>query len=307
MSPTLALALLLAAAGLGLVAAAVRIRRADPVRTLVAEFDGDAREALDGFQAQLADPLVTRVFGSLAGSLQSLAGRLLPGNAAAEARRRLAAAGLTGQVTAEEYLAVRVLSVLGAGALGLVLALAVGGARGIALGTTLAAMGLVAPRVLVGAARRERVATVQRELPDSLDLLAISVEAGLGFDQALGVVADRGETAGSVLAAEFGHTLREMQLGRSRVEALRELQRRVDHPDLDALVLSLVQADALGMPLTRILRTQAAELRRRRRQRVREAAAKLPVKMLFPMVFFIFPALFVVVLGPALLGIMRKL
>lgn len=305
MSPTVALVLLLAATGLAFVVAAVRIRRNDPVSALIAEFDADAATAtLDDYHRQLSAPLVPRLFGSLAGNLQAVATRLLPSNAAATARQRLAAAGLTSQVTVEEYLAVRVLAALGGTALAVALGIAVGGARGIALAAMVGVMGLVAPRTFVAAARKQRLDSVTRELPDSLDLLAISVEAGLGFDQALGVVSDRSDT---VLAHEFGHTLKEMQLGRSRVEALRELQRRVDHPDLDSLVLSLVQADALGMPLTRILRTQAVEMRRRRRQRVREAAAKLPVKMLFPLVAFIFPALFVVVLGPALLGILRTL
>lgn len=304
MSPTVALVLLLAATGLVLLGAAVRIRRNDPVRALVAEFDGEAHEVLDGYHQQLSVPFVTRLFGSLAGNLQSFAAKLLPSNAAAVARRRLTEAGLTSEVTVEEYLAVRVLAALGGTAFAVVLGISIGGARGIALAVMVGLMGLVAPRTFVAAARRQRIDSVTRELPDSLDLLAISVEAGLGFDQALGVVSDRSET---VLAQEFGHTLKEMQLGRSRVEALRELQRRVDHPDLDSLVLSLVQADALGMPLTRILRTQAGEMRRRRRQRVREAAAKLPVKMLFPMVAFIFPALFVVVLGPAVIGIMQAL
>lgn len=305
MSPTVALVLLLATTGLAFVVAAVRIRRDDPVSALVAEFDAETAHAtLDDYHRKLSAPLVPRLFGSLAVNLQAVAGRLLPSNAAAAARQRLAAAGLTSQVTVEEYLAVQVLAALGGTALAVVLGIAVGGARGIALAAMVGVMGLVAPRAFVAAARKQRLDSVTRELPDSLDLLAISVEAGLGFDQALGVVSDRSET---VLAQEFGHTLKEMQLGRSRVEALRELQRRVDHPDLDSLVLSLVQADALGMPLTRILRTQAGEMRRRRRQRVREAAAKLPVKMLFPLVAFIFPALFVVVLGPALLGILRTL
>lgn len=304
MSPTIALVLLLGAAGLALVAAAVRVRRDDPVRALVAEFEGDPTAVLDDYQRALQTPFITRVFGSLARRLQAVAARLLPSNAAATARQQLAAAGLTNDVTVEDYLAVRVLAALGGVSVAVVLGVFLGGARGIAVAVTFAAMGLLGPRVFVASARRSRIDAVTRELPDSLDLLAISVEAGLGFDQALGVVADRSET---VLAAEFGHTLKEMQLGRSRVEALRELQRRVDHADLDSLILSLVQADALGMPLTRILRSQAAEMRRRRRQRVREAAAKLPVKMLFPMVAFIFPALFVVVLGPAMIGIMRAL
>lgn len=298
------LATLLALAGVALVAVAVRLRQHDPVRALAAEFEGDATALLDDYHAQLAEPVVGRLLGPLAARFQVFAGRLLPGNAAANARKLLASAGLTSQVTVEEYLAVRVLALLGGTAVGVVLGLRIGGARGVALGLTVATLGLLAPRIAVGAARRERIDRVTRELPDALDLLAISVEAGLGFDQAIGVVADRSTT---VLAGEFGHTLREMRLGRSRVEALRSLQRRVDHPDLDGFVLSLVQADALGMPLTRILRTQAAELRRRRRQRVRETAAKLPVKMLFPLVFFIFPALFVVILGPAVMGILESL
>lgn len=304
MIPTLALAAVLGLVGVALVVAAVRLRQHDPVRALAAEFEGDASAVLDDYHAQLEAPVVGRLLGPLAQRVQALAARVLPHNAADQARQLLASAGLTSQVTVEEYLAVRVMAAVGGALVGVVLGLQVGGARGVALGATVAVMGLLAPRVAVGAARRERVATVTRELPDALDLLAISVEAGLGFDQAIGVVADRSTT---VLATEFGHTLREMRLGKSRVEALRSLQRRVDHPDLDGFVLSLIQADALGMPLTRILRTQAAELRRRRRQRVRETAAKLPVKMLFPLVAFIFPALFVVVLGPALLGIVDAL
>lgn len=304
MFPTLALVLVLAASGLALVGAAVRIRRNDPVSALAAEFEGDADGTLDDYHRQLSEPLVTRALGGLAEAVRAAAARLLPANAAEVARHRLASAGLTSSVTVEEYLATRVLSALGGVTLAVVTVFALGGARGVVLGATMLAAGLLAPRAFVAMARRNRLETVGRELPDSLDLLAISVEAGLGFDQAVGVVSDRSDT---VLASEFGHTLREMQLGRSRVEALRELQRRVDHPDLDGLVLSLVQADALGMPLTRVLRSQAAELRRRRRSRVREAAAKLPVKMLFPLVMFIFPALFVVVLGPALMGILETL
>lgn len=300
----LTMALLLAVAGTGLVVGALRLRRDDPVRALVAEFDGDARQVMDDYQRQLDDPFVVRVFGSLASALQRAAAAVLPSTAADEARRRLTSAGLTSQITVEEFLAVRVLAAVGGLAFGAVLGAMVGGVRGVVIGLTFGVAGLAAPAVFVVVARRERVETIGRELPDALDLLAISVEAGVGFEQALGIVADRSDR---VVADEFGHTLREMQLGRSRAEALRELQRRVDHPDLDALVLSLIQADALGMPLTRLLRSQAAELRRRRRQRAREEGAKLPVKMLFPLVFFIFPALFVVVLGPAMLAILDVL
>lgn len=305
MIPFAALALLLGVTGVALIVLAVRIRSTDPVRALVAEFDADARsETLDGYHAALETPLLTRLFGPLAATLERTALRLLPSNALDATRARLAAAGLSGTVTAEEFMAFRLLAAIGGAAFGLVLGFSAGGARGVAAGVFALGVGVAAPRAFVDRARGERITSIERELPDSLDLLAISVEAGLGFEQALAVVCDRSDT---VLAQEFGHTLKEMQLGRSRVEALHELQRRVDVPDLNQLVLALVQADALGMPMTRILKTQAAELRRRRRQRVREAAAKLPVKMLFPLVLFILPALFVVVLGPALISLARTL
>ena len=291
--------------GTVLVLQAVRIRRDDPVRALVAEFETTGLDPdLDDYHARLEVPLITRILAPMAGATASFAARFLPSNITERIRHQLVRAGLTNDVTAEEFLTFRLLSAGLGVVFGLLLALTLGGIQGAAAGVLALGIGMAAPRATVDRARKARVTSIERELPDSLDLLAISVEAGLGFEQAVSVVVDRSDT---VLSAELGHTLREMQLGRSRVEALHELQRRVDVPDLDSLILALVQADALGMPLTRILRNQAAELRRRRRQRVREAAAKLPVKMLFPLVLFILPALFVVVLAPAAIGIMRTL
>jgi tight adherence protein C len=133
-------------------------------------------------------------------------------------------------------------------------------------------------------------------MPDTLDLLAISVEAGVGFEGALAVVC---ENFDSPLADEFSRTLREMELGLSRREALQNMKRRTEVPELSNFVLALTQADALGMPIGRVLKVQADEMRTRRQQWAREKAAKLPVKILFPLILFIFPAIFVVVLGPA--------
>ena len=146
---------------------------------------------------------------------------------------------------------------------------------------------------------RERV---RAELPDVLDLLAVSVEAGLGFDGAVTKLTEHMEGA---LVEEFALTLGEIRIGESRHEALKKMTERVPTPELGAFVRSVVQADQLGISLGRILRVQAADSRLRRQAAAEEKAMKAPIKMLFPTVLFIFPAMFIVVLGPALLNLMH--
>jgi tight adherence protein C len=172
------------------------------------------------------------------------------------------------------------------------------------LAAAVGALGGSIPSLAVKQARDKRVERIERELPDVLDLMAVSVEAGVGLEGAIRSVAEKFD---GPLGEELSHVLSEMELGTSRRDALQHLRERTDVPDLDGFVLSLLQASALGMPLTRVLRTEADELRRRRRQRVREAAAKLPVKLVFPLIVFIMPALFVVIIGPAVVRIGRTL
>jgi tight adherence protein C len=143
------------------------------------------------------------------------------------------------------------------------------------------------------AARRE---AIFKDLPDALDLMVIGMEAGVTFDGALQVVTDHLD---SPLGQELGRTLAEMELGLSRRDALQNLKRRVDVPELTTVVVALLQADALGMSVSRVLRVQSTEMRAKRRQWAREKAGKLPVKILFPLVAFIFPPVMVVILGPA--------
>jgi len=150
----------------------------------------------------------------------------------------------------------------------------------------------------------ERSERIRRELPDALDLLVISVESGLGFDAALSQVARNTE---GPLAGEFFRVLQEMQLGTGRSDAMRALADRTDVSDLKAFITAMVQADAFGIPVANVLRIQAREMRIRRSQRAEESAQKVPVKILFPLVFCILPALFVVILGPAVITIMRTL
>ena len=141
---------------------------------------------------------------------------------------------------------------------------------------------------------------MRAELPDALDLLAVSVEAGLGFDGAIAKLTEQSE---GPLAEEFALTLSEMRIGESRSEALKKLSERAATPEIAAFVRAIVQADQFGISLGRILRVQAADTRLRRQAAAEERAMKAPIKMLFPLVMFIFPAMFIVILGPAFLNL----
>jgi tight adherence protein C len=164
-----------------------------------------------------------------------------------------------------------------------------------------APMGFVYPDVRLRRTISEREEKMRAALPESLDLMAITVEAGVGLE---GALARAAEDIGGPLGEEYAQVLREMQLGASRREALHALKDRVDVAELSAFVLALLQADSLGIAVGRVLKTQAGEMRSKRRMRARERAAKTPVKILFPLVFGIFPALLIVVLGPAIIKIM---
>jgi tight adherence protein C len=252
----------------------------------------------DEFDRLLAQPFLSRVVRPMAGSILSLFGSLLPGNYRERVHSQLVHAGMAGQFRAEEVIALRILGA----AVGLVLGLVnlgtatIGGGTALLLVVLLPVLGGQVAKSWLDRKVQERREAILRDLPDTLDLLAISVEAGVGFEGALGVVCDN---FSSPLADEFARTLREMELGLPRREALHNLKKRTEVPELSNFVLTLTQADALGMPVGRVLKTAAEEMRKKRQQWAREKAAKLPVKILFPLVLFIFPAIFVVLLGPA--------
>ncbi len=164
--------------------------------------------------------------------------------------------------------------------------------------------GFFLPEAYLNYRAKRRREEFGRALPEVLDLLTVSVEAGLGFDLALVKVTER--FRGKVVGAEFGKVLHEIKMGRPRREALREMADRLGLEDLSSFVGALLQADQLGVSIGRTLRLQAEKIRRKRRQQAEERALKAPVKMLFPLVFFIFPALFVVLLGPAFIQILRN-
>ena len=147
-----------------------------------------------------------------------------------------------------------------------------------------------------------RQATIQKELPDVLDLLTVSIDAGLGFDAALLRVVEK--SAGE-LSKELRKTLQEIQMGKARREALKDLGERTGVDDLLTFVGSMIQADQLGVSISKVIRTQAEQVRLKRRQRIEEKAMKAPIKMLIPLVIFIFPSIFIILLGPAVLQMMK--
>lgn len=159
-------------------------------------------------------------------------------------------------------------------------------------------VGYMLPNMLLKNAGAKREELMRNSLPDAIDLLTISVEAGLGFDAAVARVAKNTE---GPLAKEFARLLQEMQLGMGRSEAMRAMGERTTLLELRSFCLAMVQADSLGIPIARVLRIQSSELRVKRRQRAEEKAQKVPVKMLFPLIFFILPCLFIVILGPVIL------
>jgi tight adherence protein C len=184
------------------------------------------------------------------------------------------------------------------------MAFGLGMAPSLAVCVLAALLGYVAPNAYLYQVGYDRTEKIARALPDALDLLTISVEAGLGFDAALSHVARN--TQGP-LAGELARVLQEMQIGLGRSAALRSLGDRTNVPELRGFVSSMVQADAFGIPIAQVLRVQSSEIRLKRRQRAEELAQKVPVKILFPLMFFILPCLFIAVMGPAVIGVMNSL
>jgi tight adherence protein C len=264
----------------------------------------DEVEETDAYQQRLAQPFLRRVLAPLGGGALKGIASLTPGKYLDGLHAKLLHAGLSAQVSAEEFATGQVLLT----SLGVVAVLAwsfLGSppqGMGILVVVLIPAACALVPMSWLNRKVAERKESIFRDLPDVLDLLAISVEAGLGFEQAIAVVCEKFV---SPLAEEFARTLREMELGLPRREALQNLKRRTEVPELSNFVLALTQADALGMPIGRILRTQADEMRSKRRQWAREKAGKLPVKILFPLVACIFPAVLIVLMGPAASSIMK--
>lgn len=256
----------------------------------------DQREdAYDKLNLPFAERVIRPCLGKTAGLMEKLA----PSKKKAEIQRKLIMAGNPGNLSANEWLTIQyglfcliiaaylAVSLMNPpGRLSLMLLL---------LGGVLAVLG---PDIYLRLRTRRRQEEMAKRLPDVMDLLTVSVEAGLAFDGALQKVVEK---ISGVLALEFSRVLQETRMGKPRREALRDLADRTGVDDLAAFVGALIQADQLGVSIGNVLRLQSEQMRRQRRQRAEEKAMKAPIKMLFPLVLFIFPTIFIVLLGPAVL------
>jgi tight adherence protein C len=246
---------------------------------------------------RLAGSFVERVLGPSGRSAIKLGALFAPSTIRAKAVSELARAG--DPMTVEMYLAIRTGAMIGLPFAYLLFSMRSGEPMGIAGLVWLGSLFMAGSRLSSWMVRRRMQARqddVLRKLPSALDLITVCMEAGLSFDSGLAKVVEK--TSGT-LSDEFGRVLYEMQIGKSRREALRDMGQRVQVRDLTAFVAAIVQADQMGMSLGPVMRAQSEEVRTRRRQHAEEQAMKAPIKMLFPLMFFILPATMLVVLGPA--------
>jgi tight adherence protein C len=251
---------------------------------------------------QLRRSALERLVLPFAGKVISSIGRLTPLDLYGRVNRLIVLAGNPPSLTAERIVAFKIVFAI----VGLVAGIAVSSFlpfKGILIVMAVAVFALIgytAPSAAVAARASKRQKEIRKVLSDTMDLLTISVEAGLGFDAALGQVV---RNVPGPLSEEISRMLQEMQIGVSRTEALRHLTDRTEVPELDGFVLSMIQADKYGVGVAKVLRAQATELRQKRRQRAEETAQKVPLKLLFPMIFMVLPAMFIVILGPGIIKI----
>jgi tight adherence protein C len=258
--------------------------------------------ATDLRKRELATPFTRRVMVPAMRRAGMLGRRFTPASVVDRLANEVVYAGSPVGWDAERILAMKILTTAGGffGGIWFSRAGAMSGLQSIILIFLFTAVGYYLPEWILRSKSGKRQAEIQRSLPDALDLLSITVEAGLGFDSAISRVSRQ---AGGALGEEFYRVIQEMQIGKSRADALRDLGDRTTISELKSFVLAMIQADIFGISIAKVLHVQAREMRTKRRQRAEEKAQKVPVKIVFPLLFCIFPALFVVLLGPAVIRI----
>ncbi len=296
----LALLLLASAVGIGVWTVASSADEKATIRASLRQLDG--YEVDNVREQEMLKPVRERTVEPLMGRLVALGKRFTPDGYADKVRAKLISSGNNSADATDRFLAVKVVCFAATfpalyfvfGVVGM------GGMNGLIVGGLLAGVLIMGPDAMLNRKVEERQTEIRQKLPDVLDLLVISVEAGLGFEQAL----DRTVSAvPGALTHEFSRMLGEVRAGSSRADAMRAMEKRCDVAELRSFVLAILQADTFGVSIGRVLRAQADEMRIKRRQAAQELAQKAPVKMMIPMVFCVFPALFVVVIGPAIINI----
>ena len=276
-------------------------RGLDPLQERLVQYgDRELPESLE--EIELSISFKDRVLVPIVHGIAEVVQKVTPQRQLEQSRRKLELAGMTTDPSTFflQRIVFLVLGGIGGALLGFVvrkealtMALAYTGGG--------AALGYYFPVLSINGKISRRQEGIQKALPDALDLLVICVEAGLGFDMAMGKVFEKWEND---LALAFGRVLREIQLGRLRREALKDMADRMDVTDVNTFAAAIIQADQLGVSMASILRVQSDQMRTKRRQRAQEKAQQAPVKMMIPMVLLIFPSIWIVLMGPAVLKIM---
>jgi tight adherence protein C len=282
----------------------------DPLQERLAEFAQrvDEGSAASLEELELSQPISQRIFYPIARRVGELALRFTPQNALQVTREKLERAGNPSGMEPTVFWSLR----LGGIGLGFVMLIVttvapegsfIKGRNGLLASALFAVLGFYLPELWLQSRIGRRQNEVLKAMPDALDLLTICVEAGLGFDAAMGKVTEKWDNE---LAMIFGRVLREMQLGKLRREALRDMADRVGIPEIRSFVAAIIQSEQLGVSMANVLRIQSDAMRVKRRQMAEEQAQKAPIKMLFPMGLLIFPSLMIILLGPAALLLLRS-
>ncbi|RPH63099.1 MAG: type II secretion system F family protein [Chloroflexi bacterium] len=277
----------------------------DPLQARLAEFS-QRGEAVSLDEIELSQPFVERVIYPVLRQFGEYASRFTPQNALQETTRKLELSGKAGFVDAPMFLASRFVVAAVAGILCMVIftfsVMKKPLATALLYSMIGVGVGFFVPQLWLDDAIKKRQLEIRKAMPDALDLLTICVEAGLGFDAAMSNVAQKWENE---LSLAFARAIREIQLGKVRREALKSMSDRIDLPEMTSFVAAVIQSEQLGVSMAKVLRIQADQMRMRRRQFAEELAHQAPVKMLLPMIGFIFPSIFIVLLTPAIFRIQK--
>lgn len=277
-------------------------RDVDPLEERLAEF-AERGELASLHEIEMSQPFLERVIIPIANKLGEVAMRITPQRALDQIQSKLEMAGNPRGVEPTTFFASRfILAVLFGALMVLVYKQDLFKFTNFLITLVTIIFGFIMPNMLIDAKIARRQESVRKALPDALDLLTICVEAGLGFDAAMRKVADKWDNE---LSIAFSRALQEMQLGKLRREALRDMAERIGAAEFESFVAAVIQSEQLGVSMAKILRIQADDMRVRRRQRAEQAAQRAPVLMLLPMAFLIFPTILIIMMGPAVLIVMN--
>ena len=282
------------------------LRRAeeDPLAVRIDEY-ASREEPVSIEDIELSLPVTDRLIVPVLRRLSEIVTRLTPQSMLEDTAHRLELAGSPGNISAAEFWVIRGLSTIGLGVLFFFFLGNFGQSAGrrVLFSLLVAAAGFYLPALYLRSAINRRQEAIVKKFPDALDLMSICVDAGLPFDGAMARVHEKWDDP---LAEEFGRVIYEIQLGKSRRQALRDMANRMEVNDVSSFIAAVLQAEHLGVSIGKVLRIQSEQMRIRRRQRAEEKAHQAPVKMLFPLVFLIFPSMFIVLLGPAVFQVLRN-